>query len=179
MFCPKCGNQMEQNVSFCNKCGASLNGDQSLNQNSINNNYDNQPITDSNGGYNNNYNNNPMNNNYYQNNPNNYVQFNNMNMPYNNYQPAYIGSGKSHKGLAIFAILVAVALIVIGIVTIINNTNGNYYFDRDPYDNPDDTGGSNNPGNNNYTTVVDAGKTYEEVTINSRDDAYQLITPHF
>ena len=179
MFCPKCGNQMEQNVKFCTRCGASL-----IDQNNVVNNNSNNYV---NGYQNNNYNM-PINNNYnqpypnnnqYQNNP-----FNNGNQQYNGnmnnmpYQPTYINSGKNYKWLAALGALVAIIILAIAVVTLVNNKKENYYFDENGYDNGSNDSGttsSSSKKTGKYTTVIVTDNVYNGVDINSYNDANDLI----
>lgn len=135
MFCPNCGNNLDQNSKFCNKCGKQL--------------IDNTIITS----------------------PNNQQM---------------VISPKNNKKDKLFGIIIVALIIlaIIGINVIFGNSNSDYYFSENSYDNneedinniPSDVNNDkNNTSKSKYSTVIIADNTYTGVEIKNSNDAYNLI----
>ena len=176
MFCPKCGNKVEQNTKFCPKCGNLLNNEEKTiftpniaNSNKENINTNNENFSEQNININNRQNQvTNSNNNYgYQN------RLINNNYPQNN---AYYMPKKNKSGGV--AIIIGVLLIIAIIVLIFVLSSGgsdDYYFPTnnnnpvDPVSNPT----SNTTGK--YKTIIITDNYYYGVSIKSPSAAKELI----
>ena len=166
MFCSKCGASIELNKKFCSECGMPFD----ISQNNISSqniaNFNQQSFNNSNSGSNihgfNENNNNPQivnTKNYYQ---QNYIPSNK-----NNKKMIFVGVG---MGLGVFLILCL-------ILYFMDNSNRNYYFNTNHYEQNDEitqsTGSSSKKGK--YGTVIIYDNTYSGVKINKDSDALSLI----
>lgn len=162
MLCSKCGDQIEPNEKFCNKCGNPLNNQQN---NQITQNMSNSiPNTLYNS---NNYNQNIQSTNMINNSNVNY-QNNNYNNKSNNKKSIFIGVG---IGIGVVVICFFVSLLV-------KNSNDKYYFDTNVHENNGEivqNNGSSTSKKGKYSTVVIYDNTYSGVSINNKEDAYKLI----
>ena len=156
MFCPKCGNHVENGTKYCNKCGIFL-GD-SINNMSM------QPPPEQSTGINNT---NPYSS-YIMPNVN---KNNNAIGKSNNNKMVFIGVG-SGVGL-----LVVIVLLVI----LFGGGKSNYYFSSSKnYDDENDTTSiekkeKNNSKKGKYQTVIITDNTYNGIKISNDSEAYKLI----
>lgn len=152
MFCPKCGNQVENDANFCNKCG-----------NNINNVYmKQQPFKQSNGiNCPNQYS--PFINSYVNQNDVTFIKNNNNKM-------IFIGVG---CGMGL--------LVVILMIVLFSGNKSNYYFSStENYNNESETASIDNQKENGskkgkYQTVIITNNTYSDVKVSNIADAYRLI----
>lgn len=165
MFCSKCGDPIEQNETYCNKCGNYVgNNTQSVNFNNTNTN------------------NNP---NLYSNQPNNVVMNNTQPYPqpnYNNYQNnASFNKSNNKKMIFVGAGIGVGILVVLVICLLVSNNSGKYYFSNNSYDSTDEIIQTNNSNTapkrkSKYSTIIITDNTYSGVKISNDNDAYKLIS---
>lgn len=156
MFCPKCGDQVEQNEMYCNKCGNYLG-----NNNSTNTQYTNIAST------------------------NNSTNATNIpNYQFNSYQPTTPNNINNDNKKMIFIGIgagVGLLLLIFVSVLIINNAKGRYYFSSNNYENSEEivqspsTNSSSTQKKGKYSTVIITDNTYSGVKISNDKDAYELI----
>lgn len=152
MFCPKCGDRIEQNELYCNKCGNLL--DNNTQSNQYNNFFSiNTSTNESNIPNNQIYN-------YQQLTPNNTT----------NSKKFFIGIG---AGIGILA-LVFVSTIIF------SSGKGKYYFSTNNQDSTEEIVQSPTTNNTNakkgkYSTVIITDNTYSGVKVSTSNDAYDLI----
>lgn len=165
MFCSKCGDPIEQNETYCNKCGNYVgNNTQSVNfNNTVTNN----------------------NSNFYNNQPNNVVMNNTQPYPqpnYNNYQNnASFNKSDNKKMIFVGAGIGAGILVVLVICLLVFNNSGKYYFSNNSYEGTDEIIQTNNTNTtpkrkSKYSTIIITDNTYSGVKISSDKDAYKLIS---
>jgi len=157
VFCPKCGDPIEPNETFCNKCGNQLRTSPNVQQQNINVPTFNTNQTNNQSNFNNQYN---INSQY----PNN--QYSNDNNK-NQMKMISIGAG---AGLGVL-IIVLVCVLTFG--------KTNYYFSNETYD---DNNEIINTSENNttqkkskYSTVIITDNTYSGMKISNNSDAIKLI----
>ena len=156
MFCPKCGNHVENGTKYCGNCGAFLG--ESINYVAV------YPPLEQNNGINN---------------PDQYppniipnVKKTGVTSSWiNNNKAVFIGVG---SGLGL---LVVVVLMVV----LFGNSKSNYYFSSSGnYDNENETANMEKTKNHNskkgkYQTVIITDNVYNGLKINNDNDAYELI----
>ena len=155
MFCPKCGNHVENGTNYCNKCGVYLGN--------IINNVTSTSLLEQNNGTNN---------------PNQYppyiipdVNQNEVTIVKNNNKMVFIGVGSN-----IFLLIVIVLMIAL-----FGGNNSNYYFSSPGnYDNDTETTIVENTEKNSskkgkYQTVIITDNTYSGMKVSTDIDAYNLI----
>ena len=155
MFCPKCGNNVENGTKFCNKCGASINGP-------VNNIHMQPPLEQNNG----------------MNNPNQYpphiipnVNQNGNTVGNNNNKMVFIGVGSG----------VALLVVIVLVVTLFGGKKSNYYFSSsENYNNENKTTSvekkeENTTKKGKYQTVIITDNTYTGMKVSTDSDAYKLI----
>ena len=206
MFCPKCGNKIEQNVNFCGKCGYEFN--KGNNTNSLfTPNLVNQEIKDVNDNsedklQKNDFNNesekfsNDQNLNYESNDSRQSINnYNNQNMmsgvnPFNqSIGNNYMQPVKSKKNTGIiFVGVLFFAFVIVLAVFFIKKSNIEVYYNEDEKIYNEDGKINNDDGktyNNDYQTPTSKGayqtiiitdNQYEGVKINTTSDAYSLIS---
>lgn len=152
MFCPKCGNRIENWSNFCNRCGNPLENSpnstllQPTQNISINNQYQNSKDSISN------------------------LLSNNINNKDKNRNMIFIGAGCG-----------IVLLIIIIIITVVSNRKANYYFSTtENYNNSNDTENvvkktDNNSKKGKYQTIIITDNTYSGIKVSNNSDAYKLI----
>ena len=152
MFCPKCGDQVEQNEKYCNKCGNYVGN---------NNTFDNILV---------------------QNNISSSSSYNQNNQFNNNQQSALNIAKIDNKKMIFVGIISGVGLLLLLIVStlIINNNKDKYYFSNNNYENDEQIVEKPNENNkverkSKYSTVIVTDNTYSGVKINTDIDAYELI----
>lgn len=165
MFCSKCGDPIEQNETYCNKCGNFVgNNAQSVNLNNTMSN------------------NNP---NFYNNQQNNVVMNNTQPYPqpnYNNYQnKANFYKSINKKMIFVGAGIGVGILVVLVICLLVSNNSGKYYFSNNSYEGADEIIQTNNNNTapkrkSKYSTIIIADNTYSGVKISNDNDAYKLIS---
>ncbi len=156
MFCPKCGNHVENGTKYCNKCGSFLG--EPINNMSI------QPPLEQNNGINN--------SNQY---PPHIIPNVNQNGDtvgkINNNKMVFIGVGSG----------VGLLVVIVLMVALFSNGKSNYYFSSsENYDNENDTASiekkeKNNTKKGKYQTVIITDNTYSGIKISNNSDAYKLI----
>lgn len=156
MFCPKCGDKVEQNELYCNKCGNFLGNNVQFNQDT--NQYNNFASINTST----NESNIPKNQiyNYQQLTPNNTT----------NSKKIFIGIG---AGVG-FLVLMFVCTFII------NSGKEKYYFSTNNQDNTDEIVQSPITNNENtkkgkYSTAIITDNTYSGVKVSTSKDAYDLI----
>ncbi len=158
MFCPKCGNRVENGTKYCNRCGGIL-------ENSINNMSMQKPSLEQNNGINN---------------PNQYPPFISPNVSQNsgafnkknNNKMVFIGVG---SGVGLLVVIVLMVVLFGG------NGGSDYYFSSyENYNNEGDTTSDekvekNNSKKGKYQTVIITDNVYYGVKVTNNSDAYKLI----
>lgn len=156
MFCPKCGNHVENGTKYCNKCGEFLG--EPINNMSV------QP---------------PLEQNNEINNSNQYPPYiiPNVNQnggtvgKINNNKMVFIGVGSG----------VGLLVVIVLMVVLFSNGKSNYYFSSSGnYDNENDTTSIENKEENNskkgkYQTVIITDNTYSGIKVSNDSEAYKLI----
>lgn len=156
MFCPKCGNHVENGTKYCNKCGEFLG--EPINNMSM------QP---------------PLEQNNEINNSNQYPPYiiPNVNQnggtvgKINNNKMVFIGVGSG----------VGLLVVIVLMVVLFSNGKSNYYFSSSGnYDNENDTTSIENKEENNskkgkYQTVIITDNTYSGIKVSNDSEAYKLI----
>lgn len=165
MFCSKCGDPIEQNETYCNKCGNYVgNNTQSVNfNNTVTNN----------------------NSNFYNNQPNNVVMNNTQPYPqpnYNNYQNNASFNKSDNKKMIFVGAGIGVGILVVLVICLfVFNNSGKYYFSNNSYEGTDEIIQTNNTNTtpkrkSKYSTIIITDNTYSGVKISSDKDAYKLIS---
>lgn len=156
MFCPKCGNHVENGTKYCNKCGEFLG--EPINNMSM------QP---------------PLEQNNEINNSNQYTPhiIPNVNQnggtvgKINNNKMVFIGVGSG----------VGLLVVIVLMVVLFSNGKSNYYFSSSGnYDNENDTTSiekkeENNSKKGKYQTVIITDNTYSGIKVSNDSEAYKLI----
>lgn len=152
MFCPKCGNNVENGIKYCNKCGAFL-GEY------INNIFLKPSLEQ----------NNKINNlNQY---PSCIISNTNKNFGKTDNKMVFIGVGSC----------VGVLVVIVLILVIFSNGNSNYYFSSfENYNSENDASSiekkeKNNTKKGKYQTVIITDNTYSGIKISNKSDAFKLI----
>lgn len=156
MFCPKCGNHVENGTKYCNKCGVFLG--EPINNMSI------QPPLEQNNEINN--------SNQY---PPHIIPNVNQNGgtvgKINNNKMVFIGVGSG----------VGLLVVIVLMVALFSNGKSNYYFSSSGnYDNENDTTSiekkeESNSKKGKYQTVIITDNTYSGIKISNDSEAYKLI----
>lgn len=152
MFCPKCGDKVEQNEIYCNKCGNYLGNVK-------------QQTLCANIGF-----------------STNSTNLSNVsNNQLNNYCPVTVTYKNSdNKKIIFLGVGIGLLLLFFFSIFVIDNFKNNYYFSNNNYENNEDVVQSPNNSNTGqkkgkYSTVIIADNTYSGVNILDEDDAYELI----
>lgn len=163
MFCSKCGDPIEQNETYCNKCGNYVGTNaQNVNFHNVNNNLN----------LYNNHSNNAVTNNVLT-----YSQPN-----YNNYQNQSNFNKTDNKKMIFIGVEIgSVILIVLVICLLVFNNSGKYYFSNNSYEDADGIIQTNNSNTipqrkSKYSTIIITDNTYSGVKISDANDAYKLIS---
>ena len=148
MFCPKCGNRVEQNINFCPNCGNCLNITEQNNvstksvfiqQNESTPNYVNQQVS-------NDYN-----------------------------QTIFYAKKRNNIGITCVIIGILLLISITSLIFVLSGGSNDYYFPSDN-DEQSDTGiVRNNNTVGKYKTVIVTDNYYEGVNIRSVSDAKELI----
>ena len=156
MFCPRCGNHVENGTKYCNKCGTFL-------VEFINNIPSKPPLEQSNG----------------LNNPNQYPPYI---IPDVNQNVDAIGKNNNDKMVFIgVGSGVGLLIVIVLMVTLFGGGKSNYYFSSSGnYDNENNTTSiekkeEKNSKKGKYQTVIITDNTYSGIKISNDSDAYKLI----
>lgn len=189
MFCPKCGDKVEQDEKYCNKCGNCLINEKSNNLNVFNsqqqkNNHNNH--NNHNNSFNNKINSNYQNTNNNQNNSNYSQKLNinnnsNQNYQTNNNKNQTNPISQNDKKMIFMGMGIGLGgLLIIFLVTfIIGNISNNFYFSKKNYNDPEviEKEQPKKPvSKSKYSTVIITDNTYTGVKISKKNDAYELIS---
>ena len=153
MFCPQCGNQVENKTRYCNMCGTFL-GEP------INNNFTKPPLEQ----------NNEINNlNQY---PPHIIPNVNQNVD---------TIRKNNNGKMVF-IGVGIGLLIVAVLMVVLFSSGKYNYYFSDFENNDDgeitdieKNDENNTKKNKYQTVIITDNKYKGIKISNNSDAYKLI----
>lgn len=156
MFCPKCGDKVEQNELYCNKCGNFLGNNVQFNQD--NNQYNNFSSINTSTNESNIPNNQIYN--YQQLTPNNTT----------NSKKIFIGIG---AGVSFLVLMFVCAFII-------SSGKEKYYFSTNNQDNTEEiaqspTANSTTSKKGKYSTVIITDNTYSGVKVSTSKDAHDLI----
>lgn len=153
MFCPKCGDPIEPNERFCNKCGYRLDFNPNVQQQNIN-------VPTLNG----NQINNPSN-------INNQGNINN--------QLLYNVNKKQSIKMVFVGLGSGIGVLIVVFVCLLMFNRSNFYFSNETYDNNeivDNDEATTTKKKSKYSTVIITDNTYSGVKINNNYDAIELIT---